>query len=174
VIAHRARGFGRYVALRRATPRHHHTDEQDVSDRRPLLILLAIVVAVVAGTVTATARWSPDARPRAAVTPPAASVPPPVTVTPSFRSGLAAARAVPRGAKATAVLLGPDGAEALASALTTFCRDGTAVVIDGDWTCGGAPIDMDEACACLYDDDAWAGMLNDDDPRSWRCYRDVS
>jgi hypothetical protein len=173
VIAHRARGFGRYLALRRATPRHH-TDEQEVSDRRPLLILLAIVVAVVAGTVTATARWSADVTPPAVVTPPTVTVSPSPTVTPSHRSGLSAAHGVPQRAKATAVLLGPDSAEALASTLTEFCRDGIAVVTDGDWTCGGAPIDMDKACACLYDDDAWAGMLNDDDPRSWRCYRDVS
>ena len=129
-----------------------------------------MVVAVVAGTFIVTARWSPHATPRAAVTPPTASV----TATPSFRSGLPTARGVPRAVKATAVLLGPDGAEALASALSGFCRDGTAVVSDGDWTCGGAPIDMDKACVSLYDDDAWAGMLNDDDPRSWRCYRDVS
>jgi hypothetical protein len=171
VIAHRARGFGRYLALRRATPRHH-IDEQ-VSDRRPLLILLAIVVAVVAATFTVTSRWSLDDRPRAVVTRPTVSASPPVTVTPSFRSGLSAVRGVPQ-AVATAVLLGPDSAEALASALTAFCRDGPAVVTEGDWTCGGAPIDMDQACVCLYDDDAWAGMLNDDDPRSWRCYRDVS
>ena len=108
------------------------------------------------------------------VTAPTVSAPPPVTVTPPFGSGLSAARAVPQGMKATAVLLGPEGAEALTSALTEFCRDGTAAVTDGDWTCGGAPIDMDKACVCLYDDDAWAGMLDDNDPRSWRCYRDVS
>jgi hypothetical protein len=172
VIAHRARGFGRYLALRRATPRHH-TDEHEVSDRRPVLILLAIVVAVVAGTVTATARWSTDVAPPAVVAPPTVSVPPPATVTPSFRSGLPSAHGVPQRA-ATAVLLGPGGTEALASALTEFCGDGTAVVTDGDWTCGGAPIDMDKACVSLYDDEAWAGMLDDDDPRSWRCYRDVS
>ena len=135
---------------------------------------MAIVVAVVATTFTVTSRWSLNDRPRAVVTPPTVSVLPPVTVTPSFRSGLSAVRGVPQAVKATAVLLGPDSAEALASALTAFCRDGTAVVVDGDWTCGGAPIDMDQACVCLYNDDAWAGMLNDDDPQSWRCYRDVS
>jgi len=132
-----------------------------------------MVVAVVAGTVIVTARWSPHATPLTAATP-AVSVPPPVTATPSSRSGLPTARGLPRAVKATAVLLGPDGAGALASALTTLCPDGTATITDGDWTCGGAPIDMDQACVSLYDDDAWAGMLNDDDPRSWRCYRDVS
>jgi hypothetical protein len=172
VPAHRAPDSGWYLARRRATPRHH-PDEEEVSDRRTLVILLAIVVVVVAGTFAVTARWSPDVTPRTAATPPTVSVPPPGAATPSFRAAVPTARGVPHGV-ATAVLLGPDGAEALASALTTFCRDGTAVVTDGDWTCGGAPIDMDQACVRLYDDDAWAGMLNDDDPQSWRCYRDVS
>ena len=39
---------------------------------------------------------------------------------------------------------------------------------------GGIELVVFDVGGCLYDDDAWAGMLNDDDPRSWRYYRDVS
>jgi hypothetical protein len=200
VTVHRARGFGRYLALRRATPRHH-VDDQLESDRRPLLILFAIVAAVVAGTLVMTARWSPGVTPRSAATSPTVSIPATATGTPSFRSGLSAARGAPSAgrpsagppaptpspkpsspkpsgpqpaaAEPTAVLLGPEGAVALAAILTDYCG-ARAVVVEGDWTCKGKPIDMDKACVFRYDEDAWAGMLNDDDPRTWRCYRDVS
>jgi hypothetical protein len=140
-----------------------------------MLILLALAVALVAGTVAITTRGEPGVRSHAVVTPPTMSFPPSHTTTsPEYRAGRAAGRGVRRQAKPTAVLLGPAGAAALAGALTRYCRHGTAIITDGDWTCGAAPIDMDRACVFLYDDGAWAGMLNDDDPRTWRCYRDVS
>jgi hypothetical protein len=30
------------------------------------------------------------------------------------------------------------------------------------------------ACRWLYGPDAWAGMLDDNDQQTWRCYRDPS
>jgi hypothetical protein len=55
----------------------------------------------------------------------------------------------------------------------------TAALDDGDWTCwppdaGRGLIDMDAVCRWRYGDDGWAGMTDDDDPTTWRCYRDPS
>jgi hypothetical protein len=80
---------------------------------------------------------------------------------------------------ATPVLLGPQD---LRRALTSYCRhtDGrraAAFATADGWVCARLfarprAISMDAACRHLYGDAAWAGMLDDNDELSWRCYRD--
>jgi hypothetical protein len=68
--------------------------------------------------------------------------------------------------------------------LTSYCRTTygvgiTAALSDDGWTCwppdtGRGLIDMDAVCRWRYGDDGWAGMTDDNDPTTWRCYRDPS
>jgi hypothetical protein len=96
-------------------------------------------------------------------------------------------RPSPRGAdrqqaKArTPELLGPAH---LAASLTAYCRARVRAAISAGpgsdtWVCervAARPylISMNVACSWLYGPDAWAGMLDDNDPQTWRCYRDPS
>ena len=76
------------------------------------------------------------------------------------------------------------GPAELGASLTAYCLDrvnGAVGAKPGSdtWVCvrGTAvpyPIDMNVACAWLDGPDAWAGMLDDNDPQTWRCYRDAS
>jgi hypothetical protein len=78
----------------------------------------------------------------------------------------------------------PLGPRNLATALTAYCTDtvagaSAARVTAGGWVCDRAPaaaraVNLDAACRWLYGKDAWSGMLDDTDQRSWRCYRDSS
>ena len=68
--------------------------------------------------------------------------------------------------------------------LTSYCRATygaaiTAASTDDGWICwppdtGRGLIDMDAVCRSRYGDDGWAGMTDDKDPTTWRCYRDPS
>jgi hypothetical protein len=109
---------------------------------------------------------------------PTVSNPPPPTRRP--------AQPAPRGERRRSkvrppVLLGP---RHLAASLSAYCTDtvsGTtgARPTDDGWACNrlfvsDRAINMNAACRWLYGTEAWAGMLNDDDQQTWRCYRDPS
>ena len=98
---------------------------------------------------------------------------------PAERHTLSRYRAVRQAAKARPpVLLGP---RRLSISMISYCEaattrsTGASPTADG-WRCDRptAPqmIDMDAACRWLFDENAWAGMLDDDDAQTWRCYRD--
>jgi hypothetical protein len=169
----RTPGRGRYVA-----GRHHHAGAPPARLRTGLLAAIAglIVADVVLGglAVHATRTGAAPAAPLPVIT-----FPPAITgVSPS---------PAPRGAERQlartrpAVLLGPAD---LAASLTAYCLDrvnGAVAAGPGSdtWVCvrttgGPYPIAMNVACAWLYGPDAWAGMLDDNDPQTWRCYHDPS
>jgi hypothetical protein len=168
---HRAGGFGRSVAFRTPAPRHAAAEPSGapIAVGAGLLILLGpIAGGLAAVAVDAYRNGSP-------VSPPAPATSHPVPPASVPREG------VPHGAKLrTPVLLGllPH------ARLTSYCRttygaDITAALSDDGWTCwppdtGRGLIDMDAVCQWRYGDDGWAGMINDSDPTTWRCYRDPS
>jgi hypothetical protein len=134
-----------------------------------------IANAVVGGLVM---HQTGDGTPVVAAQLPTISIAPPPTAVPAARSPQRVER---RAAKARPpVLLGP---RRLPTAMFAYCEaSGTgstgASAAPDSWQCDRASIsrmiDMDAACQWLYDADAWAGMLDDDDPQTWRCYRDAS
>jgi hypothetical protein len=169
---HRAGGFGRSIALRTPTPRH----AAPTPSRVPTVAGagLAIMVGAVAGSIAALAvnaeRDGSAVLPR--TTPATARSVPPAIVP---RQG------VPHAARLrTPVLLGL----LTRGRLTAYCRATygpavTAASIDGEWRCGPPDtgrglIDMDAVCRWRYGEDGWAGMTDDNDPRTWRCSRDPS
>jgi hypothetical protein len=137
---------------------------------------LAIVLGPVAGAIVAVTvnayRDGAVVRPLPIPTPAPSHRPPPVFVPPEGVARAMTAR--------SPVLLGPLTGERLAA----YCRAHygpaiTAASTDDGWTCwppdsGRGLIDMDAACRWRYGDAGWAGMTNDDNPNTWRCYRDPS
>jgi hypothetical protein len=105
--------------------------------------------------------------------------PPPVLRLPApYRPHWAVAQALRQAAKPRPpVLLGAADPEAL----TRYCHHRTgpfseAVQVSGAWTCRpplGQPkrIKMGKVCRFLYGDRAWPRRVDQDDSRSWRCYR---
>jgi hypothetical protein len=68
-----------------------------------------------------------------------------------------------------------------AAELTKYCRAHTgarttAVSTDDGWACGpmAKPLSMNAVCRWWHGPEAWAGMIDDNDPDTWRCYRDPS
>jgi hypothetical protein len=109
---------------------------------------------------------------------PAISITPPATAERPAQSQ-SPYRAVRQSAKARPpVLLGP---RRLSLSMISYCEAATTRSIgasptaDG-WRCdrptASPMIDMDAACRWLFGENAWAGMLDDNNPQSWRCYRD--
>jgi hypothetical protein len=107
------------------------------------------------------------------------------TVTPGPRSTSATPRTARTSASPTPtrapVLLGLPGADTLQATLTAYCaqvRGASAVAAlgEGDWACRNAErttaLDMDAVCRWIHGDDAWSATLDDDDPNSWRCFKD--
>lgn len=169
---HRAAGgSGRSVALRTARPRH----SAPAVSRAPAIAGagLALMLGPVAGGLAAIAVGALRNGPSLPPPTPASSQPAPPTSAP--RQG------VPHAVQLrTPVLLGL----LTRGRLTSYCRATygpgiTAALDDGDWTCrppgaGRGLIDMDAVCRWRYGDDGWAGMIDNDDPTTWRCYRDPS
>jgi hypothetical protein len=150
----------------------------------PALVAVAgtlVAANVVVGAVLVRLSHEAGVIPVAAAPLPAISVPVPFTTAPPGPT-LSPARAQLRHAKVRPpVLLGPKN---LATALTAYCTGTVAgatrvrVTPDG-WACDRPPaapkaVNTDAACRWLYGKDAWSGMLDDTDQRSWRCYRDPS
>ena len=111
--SHRARGFGRYLALRTAVPRH--AAGRPAGSRRlpPLLVLAGLLSTVSAGVIVLRLEQT-GGTPRASVPPPRITAPPPGTrLPPPYRFKWSTARAVRQAAKARPVLLGRAGPEAL-------------------------------------------------------------
>ena len=82
----------------------------------------------------------------------------------------------------TPSLLGPPADETLEAVLTTYCvkvRGKLAVAtLDAEadgWQCRHAErttaLSVDAACRWFYGEKAWSKALDDDNPYSWRCYR---
>jgi hypothetical protein len=181
---HRAPGHGRYIALRRAPVRHRRV----TTTNRPRRAITRIGVVAMIGTLTAAdvalgvlivqrGRQGTDTT-VAAAPGPAIAIPPPPAGRP--------ARPTPRGERRRSkvrppVLLGP---RHLAASLAAYCTGTVSAAIrarptEDGWACDrrfvrDRAIDMDAACRWLYGRDAWAGMLNDDNQQTWRCYRDPS
>jgi len=170
-VSHRAAGSGLRLALRPRAPRHappRRSHRRAVRAFTAIFVVLGLVDAVLLTLVlrTPAATVPPIALPR-----PTISIPAPAVSVP--RRELAPGSAVRQLAKARPVLLGPID-------LAAYCpriRGGAslAVLLDGEWACSRplrtpALVDMNAACRTLYTADAWAGMLDDTDPQSWRCY----
>jgi hypothetical protein len=176
---HRAAGSGRYVSLAPARPRHA-LPTADRAMRRDLLAGGAVAVVLCTGgaglgAVAANLR-SVDTAPEAGVPLPVISIP-----VPAVPLALGAKTGVGQTAKVRPpIYLGPLGG----TQLTWYCRAhaGTArgrvgaVVTDDGWACGaaGKPLGMNAVCRWWYGNAAWAGMIDDNDPDTWRCYRDPS
>jgi hypothetical protein len=178
---HRAGGSGRPIAFRTAAPRHAAPTRRRAlplpEAARPALLAgagLAIVLGPVAGAIVAIA-VNVDRH--------GAVVPPLLIPAPAPAHGAPPAFVPPEGVpRAMAVrfpvLLGRLTGDRLAA----YCRTRygpaiTAALIDDGWTCwppdtGRGLIDMDAACRWRYGEAGWAGMTNDDNPDTWRCYRD--
>jgi hypothetical protein len=171
---HRAAGFGRYIAFTPARPRHA-VPGNDHQARRDLLVGGAVAVVLTTGGVglgAVAAKIQSSGGPRAtAVALPTTAAPAPATVL-----TLGERSAVRQAAKVRPpVYLGPLGA----AQLTTFCHahaglDTTAVSTDDGWVCGPGTttLGMNAVCRWWHGDAAWAGMTDDNDPTTWRCYRD--
>ena len=165
---HRAGGFGRSVAFRISAPRHAAP-----APTRTLAVAgagLAILVGAVAALAGNALRHGSDLPSSPA---PATSRPVPPASVPH--------QGVPHAAGLTApVLLGRLSGDRLRS----YCRAAfghgiSAALSDDGWMCwppdtGRGLIDMDAVCRWRYGDDGWAGMIDDADPATWRCYRDPS
>jgi hypothetical protein len=165
---HRAGGSGRSVAFRTPAPRHAAAAPNLVRVGVGLVILLGPIAGGLAAVAV-------DAYRNGSALPP-----PPVT------SGSAPPTSVPhQGAPHAVKLRSPVLLGLLRHArLTSYCRttygaDITAALSDDGWMCwppdtGRGLIDMDAVCQWRYGDDGWAGMTDDSDPTTWRCYRDPS
>jgi hypothetical protein len=169
-VPHRATGRRLRVAVRTPPPRHALPPRPY---RRALAAFLSIflVVGLVDGVLLALVFG-----PRSATVPATALPLPPtsITVPPVVpQRQLAPGRAIRQQAKVRPVLLGPVD-------IAAFCARGNGpasrpVLLDGEWACTRPQTvprlaDMNAACAASYTADAWAGMLDDTDPQSWRCY----
>ena len=171
-VRHRAAGgSGRSVAWSTPAPRHAATGVS----RAPAVAGagLALLLGPIAGALAAVAV---DAlRNGPAVPPPALATSETVPPTSAPRQG------VPHAVMLrTPVLLGL----LTRGRLSAYCRSTygpgiTAALDDAGWKCwppgtGRGLIDMDAVCRWRYGEDGWAGMTDDDDPTTWRCYRDPS
>jgi hypothetical protein len=168
---HRASGFSRPVAFGTPAPRHAAPVDNDMA------VLGAAVVILLGPIVGGLAAVAVSAHREGSALPPlpgpASSRPVPPASVP--RQGVPHASPL-----RSPVLLGllPH------SRLTSYCRstygpDITAALADDSWSCwppdtGRGLIDMDAVCRWRFGDDGWAGMTNDNDPATWRCYRDPS
>jgi hypothetical protein len=164
---HRGRGHGRYFGT---AP--HHSPRTNRHLGFSITVTSLVVANVVLGGLVAYRTPSGDV-PTASVPLPTIAIPAPSTGNPPTRAPERAQRQ--RAKPRPPVLLGP---ASLTLSLTAFCQatvsDTTVATPTGDgWTCDGS-IDMDAACRWLYDDNAWAGMLDDNDQQTWRCYQDPS
>jgi hypothetical protein len=188
VSSHRARGFGRYVALRTAAPRHAAGSQARrtgalprIGSRRPgPVYLVAGVLSLLGLSLIGLRVAQVESTPRASGPPPRITLPAPVLSMPApYRPKWSTARAVRQAAKRRPpVLLGRPGPEAL----TRYCRHligplGQAVPDGGDWICRSLSgvtkqIRIGRACRFLYDDRAWGVPGDTRHPRCWRCYRD--
>jgi hypothetical protein len=184
---HRAPGHGRYVALRRAPARHRADDRTieipRITGRRlPLRVGLLTAIAGLALTDVMLGalplRHDQQSAPVAGGPLPAFTIPvPPTAAAPSTRAARGAQRQ--RAKARPPVLLGPrDLAASIAAYCTRHVSGATgAKPADDGWQCERplvrpVAVDMDAACRWRYGPDAWAGMLDDNDQQSWRCYRD--
>lgn len=193
-MPHRFPGRSLRVAVGSPAPRHAVTLAAKRQTRRAfiaVIIVLALVNAVLLGLHM---RHPADGSPGTALPLTWISPAAPPTVLPDSDPGpspsqvLSVGRAVrqaPRphpttpSPRATPVLLGPAD---LQSALTTYCQTvyeqlTMAFATAGGWECAQffsppRPIDMNAACRSLYGSSAWADLLDNNDQRSWRCYRD--
>lgn len=169
-MPHRATGRRLRVAVRTAPARHALPPRPY---RRTLAAFLSIflVVGLVDGVLLALLLGPPSA------TVPATALPLPTTtitvppVGPERR--LVPARAIRQQAKVRPVLLGP--VDIAAYCTRSISPASRPVLLDGGWACTRPQTvprlaDMNAACAASYTADAWAGMLDDTDPQSWRCY----
>ena len=169
---HRAGGFGRSIAFRTSEVRH----AAPAPSRVPAVAGagLAIMAGAVAGSMAALAMNA--YRDLSAVPPPTA----PVTSRPIPPASVPL-QGVPHAAiLRTPILLGRlTGDRLIAYCRTTYGPAITAASTDDGWTCwppdtGRGLIDMDAVCRWRYGEDGWAGMTDDNDPSTWRCYRDPS
>jgi hypothetical protein len=170
---HRAWCHGRYVA-----GRHHRPTAGPARLRTGLLATIGglTVANVVLGGLAVHATRT-GATPAAVVPLPVINVPPATTAPAPATRGADRQLARTR----PPVLLGPAD---LGASLTAYCLDRVYGAVSAGpgsdtWVCvrdaaGPYPIAMNVACAWLYGADAWAGMLDDDNPQTWRCYRDAS
>jgi hypothetical protein len=168
---HRAGGFGRSVTFGTPAPRHAATAPNRVP--AGLGVGLVILLGPIAGGLAAVAVDAyRHGSGRPAPAPVTSRLVPPVSVP---RQGVPHAVAL-----RSPVLLGLLGHARLTSyCRTTFGAGITAALSDDDWMCwppdtGRGLIDMDAVCRWRYGDDGWAGMTDDSDPTTWRCYRDPS
>jgi hypothetical protein len=164
---HRGTGHGRYLTHpRHAAPTDHHI-------RLGVTIGTLTVANVVAGGLLV----HQDALDIPAASRPLPTITIPVPPTAAASANRSPHRAERRQAKPRPIRLGTVD-------LAAFCRDamtdstGARMTPDG-WDCerlGGTAraVSMNSACAWQYGSEAWGGMLNDDDQRTWRCYRDPS
>jgi hypothetical protein len=177
---HRAAGFGRYVSFAPARPRRALPTTAPARLMKNVAVAVALCTAGGAlGAGAATLR-SDDTAPEAGVRLPVISIPTPaVPRGESLRAkSLGRASAIRQAAKVRPpIYLGPLGA----AELTKFCRAHagartTAVSTDDGWACGpvAKPLSMNAVCRWWHGSEAWAGMIDDNDPDTWRCYRDPS
>jgi hypothetical protein len=166
VPQHRTPGHGRYLARLKLT-------------LGTAIGTLAVTNVILGGLLVHRAHDAGTAN--LAATPlPAISIPVPPTATPEPIRPPERARRQQAKVRPP-VRLGPKN---LAISLTAYCTDTVAGataarVTAGGWAChrpsaAARAVDMDAACRWLYGRDAWSGMLDDADQRSWRCYRDPS
>jgi hypothetical protein len=169
---HRAGGFGRSVAFRTPAPRHAAV----ARNRAPSTVGAGLVILLgpIAGGLAAVAV---DAY---------RSGSPPVPLPAPVTSRSVPPTSVPRQGVPHAAALRPPVLLGLLphARLTSYCRTTygahiTAALSDDGWMCwppdsGRGLIDMNAVCRWRYGDDGWAGMTDDSDPATWRCYRDPS
>jgi hypothetical protein len=173
---HRARRRSHHIAFRSGPRKHFNVTDRDHRLRRGFGVTIGtLVVANSVLGVLVLHRTTEGGTLADSVPLPAISIAPPAPWAPPTRSPR---RALPQKAKARPpVELGPAN---LGDALTGYCTEvkhaGAAVLSGDNWRCGstGPFPSMDAACRWLYDAGAWAGMKDDTDPQTWRCYHDAS
>jgi hypothetical protein len=188
-VPHRFPGRSRRVAVGSPAPRHAVTLTATRQIKRAFIAVVALLALVNAVLLGLHMRHPADGSPGTAL--PWISPAAPPTALPNSSPGPShvvsvgrAVRQVPRprpttpSPSATPVLLGPAD---LQSALTTYCQTAygqlTMAFAGADgWECAqffnrARPIDMNAACRSLYGSSTWADLLDDNDQRSWRCYR---
>ena len=179
---HHASGHRRHLALRTPPSRHATVRFARLRSQPALVALIGMLAAIsaVPGGLLLHQTNEHDSTPADARPLPAISIPAPRIAAVFPGPAWSPKRAERRQATVRPVLLGPKN---LSGSLTAYCKDTVSaatrarVTPDG-WQCGrlvaSRSIGMNAACRWLYHADAWAGMLDDDDQQSWRCYRDPS
>jgi hypothetical protein len=134
--------------------------------------------ASTAPTATATPKPKPTPTPN----PPTAAATRKAAASTAPRPGRTTTKAAPKPTPGP-TLLGPGGDDTLEATLTAYCvhvRGQLAVAVHnaaaGGWNCRHAnrttALRVGTACRWHFGRDAWAKKLNDDNPYSWRCFRD--